>query len=96
MKENIETVQDYWKFTRDLKSQLGTIELLEKQFFALDDLCEYAVRNKVTCLDDDGQRVSIIDDCLGKQQMEVFRKMKKAVCDLGKMLECGDSCFVCK
>ena len=52
-------VQDYWKFTRELRAQLNLVKMLERQFFELDDLCEWAIRNDVTCLDDkSGERVS--------------------------------------
>lgn len=85
-------VQDYWKFTREVKSQLELINMLERQFSELDDLCEYAIRNNITALNENGNRVSVIGD-LGAQQSEVYEKMRIEVGNLYDMLSRGRSCF---
>ena len=87
-------VQDYWKFTRDLRAQLNLVKMLERQFFELDNLCEWAVRNDVTCMDEkSGQRVSVVDDCLSQQQKDCYERMRVEVGNLYDMLMQGRQCF---
>ncbi len=93
MEQERKSVQDYWRFTRELRAQLNAVQAFERQFFELDDLCEWSLKNQVTCLNDNGERVSVVDDCLGGHQLEVYRKLHKAVGDLDKMLTIGLGCF---
>ena len=87
-------VADYWKFMRELRAQLNLVKMLERQFFELDDLCEWAIRNDVTCLDDmSGERVSVVDDCLNKQQRDCYERMRIEVGSLYDMLIQGRQCF---
>ena len=85
-------VQDYWKFTRELKAQLELVNLLERQFSEFDDLCEYAIRNNITALDEHGVRVPVVGD-LGCQQAAVYEKMRQEVGNLYDMLSQGRRCF---
>ena len=89
----IKPVQDYWKFTRELSAQLNAVKALERSFFGLDDLCEWSIKNGAAVLNDEGERVSIINDCLGKHQCEVYMKLRKAVRDLDVLLASGEYCF---
>lgn len=98
MKKTNETrsVQDYRKFTRELRAQLNLVKMLERQFFGLDDLCEWAIKNEVTCLNRNGgsnERVSVIDDCLGRQQKDCYERMRVEVGNLYDMLMQGRQCF---
>ena len=86
-------VNDYWQFKKELRGQLNAVHVLEREFFELEELCDWAIKNDVTCLNDNGQRVSVVDDSLGARQSEVYMKLCKVVCDLGDMLEDGKSCF---
>ena len=86
-------VLDYLKFVRELKSQFNAVKALERQFFELEDLCEWSLKNDVTCLNDEGERVSVIDDCLGGQQEDVYNRLLKSVVDLGVMLSDGKECL---
>ena len=91
--KKVRQVQDYRKFLAELKAQFRAVSVLERQFYELDDLCEYAIKNDVTVLDDSGVRVSVVDDCLAKEQLDVYQKLHKAVEDLGGMLADGEGCF---
>lgn len=89
------SVKDYWTFTRDLRAQMNVVKMLERQFFELDDLCEWAIKNNVTCLRDfTGERVSVVDDSLGKQQAEIYARFQKEVDCLRRLLAEGKSCFI--
>jgi len=86
-------IADYHSFVRDLKSQFNAVQVLEKSFFELEDLCEWSIVNGVTCLNDKNERVSVVDETLGRQQNEMYEKLCKAVKDLHCMLSSGVSCF---
>ena len=92
-KANQKPVYDYWEFTRELKAQFNAVEALGRQFYSLEDLCEWSIKSDATCLNDEGERVCVVDDCLGRQQEEVYGKLQKAVKDLEAMLEAGRCCF---
>ena len=85
-------VHDYRKFTRDLKAQLELVNLLERQFSDLDNLCEYAIRNNITALDEHGVRVPVVGD-LGGMQAAVYKNMCQEVGNLYDMLSQGRRCF---
>lgn len=89
-------VQDYWKFTRDLRAQLKAVESMKRMFFELDDMCESAIRNDISVLSDNGERVNLVDDCLAAEQLEWYHKLRKAVKDLDTMLADGEVCFIKK
>ena len=89
-------VQDYWKFTRELRAQLKAVESMERMFFELDDMCESAIRNDISVLNDKGERVNLVDDCLAAEQLEWYHKLRKAVRDLDTMLADGEECFIKK
>lgn len=88
------SIQDYWKFTRELRAQLNLIEVLQRQFFGLDDLCEYVIRNDVTVIDNNtGKRVSLVDESLAGRQVEVYERLRIEVGNLYDMLSIGRRCF---
>lgn len=95
MKQNeMKPVNDYWKFTRELKAQMNLIKVYERQFFELDDLCEWSVKNDVTVMDfDKGERVSVVEESLSDEQAAVYEKMRVEVGNLYDMLCQGRSCF---
>lgn len=87
-------VMDYWKFTKELRSQIDLIRVLGRQFFEIDDLCDWSVRNDVTVLDPKhGKRVSLVDNSLGRQQAEIYENLRIEVGNLYDMLSMGRSCF---
>ena len=86
-------VQDYWKFTRELKSQFDIVRLFERQFFELDDQCEWSVKNNVTFTNEKGERVSILDDYLNARQKEVYERLRIETGNLYDMLSRGRGCF---
>ena len=85
-------VQDYWKFTKELRSQMNLVKMLERQFFDLEDLCDYAIKNDITWKNEKGERVCAIGE-LGCQQGEVFERMRIEVGNLYDMLMQGRQCF---
>ena len=92
--KGITPVNDYWKFTRDLRSQLKLIRVFESQFFELDDLCEWSVRNGVTVMKPDtGERVSVVDADLAARQADVYDRLCTEVGNLYDMLCQGRACF---
>ena len=93
MKKTIGPVQDYWQFLGELKAQFETANALKKTFFELDELCEWAIKNNITCYNDSGERVSIVEDGLGEQQEMIYKKLLKAVRDLEALLASGVECF---
>ena len=93
--KNSIVVQDYHKFTRELRAQLNVLKVLEREFYGLDDLCEWSIRNDVTCLNEGmDDRINVVDDCLGEQQRNVYKRMMREVAVLGDMLSAGLRCFM--
>ena len=92
-KDGLKPVQNYREFTKELREQLNVVKILERQFFCLEELCEWSIKNDATCINEEGERVSIVADCFDGQQIEVYDKLRKAVHDLDMMLESGESCF---